>query len=212
MNRPTRILACNPLFGCWTKNRGGKPPKMDGENNGNPIKMDDLGVPYFWKHHETPICIYLLSRHFESQWCWCCWTSSQSPRPPRPPHHSRGRGRNGRRSRRSSNRGSFPRAKYRATCPASKRTAGEKWAHAMSQSSLVWHWNRCCLYSSMSSGEVLFAFACNDCSLADTVLWDGFLLSLKTYSHHHWSSAAGSADTSGLVTAAGVLLLAAPLF
>ena len=64
----------------------------------------------------------------------------------------------------------------------------------------------------MSSGEVLFAFACNDCSLADTVLWDGFLLSLKTYSHHHWSSAAGSADTSGLVTAAGVLLLAAPFF
>ena len=30
---------------------GGKPPKMDGENNGNPyFQMDDLGVtsPYFW--------------------------------------------------------------------------------------------------------------------------------------------------------------------
>jgi len=25
----------------------GKHPKMDGENNGNPIKMDDLGVPPF---------------------------------------------------------------------------------------------------------------------------------------------------------------------
>ena len=35
---------------------GGKPPKMDGENNGNPIKMDDLGVPLFL---ETPIYIYI---------------------------------------------------------------------------------------------------------------------------------------------------------
>ena len=27
---------------------------MDGENNGNPIKMDDLGVPFcFWKHPYT---------------------------------------------------------------------------------------------------------------------------------------------------------------
>ena len=32
-----------------SKNRG-KTPKMDGENNRNPIKIDDLGVfPYFWK-------------------------------------------------------------------------------------------------------------------------------------------------------------------
>ena len=32
---------------------GGKPPKMDGENNGKPYEqMDDLGVPLFL---ETPI-------------------------------------------------------------------------------------------------------------------------------------------------------------
>ena len=34
-----------------SKNRG-KTPKMDGENNEKPIKMDDLGVPLFL---ETPI-------------------------------------------------------------------------------------------------------------------------------------------------------------
>ena len=36
-----------------SKNRGGKPPKMDGENNGKPYEqMDDLGVPLLL---ETPI-------------------------------------------------------------------------------------------------------------------------------------------------------------
>ena len=36
-----------------SKNRGFKPPKMDGKNNGKPyFLMDDLGVPFFW---ETPI-------------------------------------------------------------------------------------------------------------------------------------------------------------
>ena len=35
-----------------SKNRGGKPPKMDGFIMENPIKMDDLGVPLFL---ETPI-------------------------------------------------------------------------------------------------------------------------------------------------------------
>ena len=35
-----------------SKNRGGKPPKMDGENNGKPyFLVDDLGVPLFL---ETP--------------------------------------------------------------------------------------------------------------------------------------------------------------
>ena len=31
---------------------------MDGENNGKPIKMDDLGVPLFM---ETPRCVYYIS-------------------------------------------------------------------------------------------------------------------------------------------------------
>ena len=32
------------LYGCWTKNWGGKPPKMDGENHGTPYEqMDDFG-------------------------------------------------------------------------------------------------------------------------------------------------------------------------
>ena len=32
-------------------NNRGKTPKMDGENRKTLlIKMDDLGVPYFWKH------------------------------------------------------------------------------------------------------------------------------------------------------------------
>ncbi len=36
-----------PKTGCWTKNRGCFPPKMDGENNGKPYEqMDDLGVIY----------------------------------------------------------------------------------------------------------------------------------------------------------------------
>ena len=36
-----------------SKNRGGKPTKMDGENNGKPYEqMADLGVPLFL---ETPI-------------------------------------------------------------------------------------------------------------------------------------------------------------
>ena len=37
-------------YGCWTKNRGILPPKMDGENHGNPMKIDDLGgfSLYFW--------------------------------------------------------------------------------------------------------------------------------------------------------------------
>ncbi len=36
-----------------SKNRGGKIPKMDGENNGNPyFLMDNLGVPLFL---ETPM-------------------------------------------------------------------------------------------------------------------------------------------------------------
>ncbi len=39
-------------LGCWTKNRGAKTPKMDGENNVSKPneQMDDLGgVPhYFW--------------------------------------------------------------------------------------------------------------------------------------------------------------------
>ena len=33
----------------------GKTPKMDGENNGKPWKMDDLGVPLFL---ETPIWVF----------------------------------------------------------------------------------------------------------------------------------------------------------
>ena len=37
-----------------SKNRGGKPPKMDGENNGKPYEqMDDLGGPPLFL--ETPI-------------------------------------------------------------------------------------------------------------------------------------------------------------
>ena len=36
-----------------SKNRGGKPPKMDGFIRENPIKIDDLGVSLFL---ETPIC------------------------------------------------------------------------------------------------------------------------------------------------------------
>ena len=36
-----------------SKNRGIS-PKMDGENNGKPIKMDDLGgFPYFWKLYKS---------------------------------------------------------------------------------------------------------------------------------------------------------------
>ena len=48
----------------------GVPPKMDGENNGNPIKMDDLGYPYFWKHPstcrdgKTSSCIQLYSQFY----------------------------------------------------------------------------------------------------------------------------------------------------
>ena len=38
----------NGLFGCWTKNRGGKPPKMDGENNGKPLWTNG------WFGGETP--------------------------------------------------------------------------------------------------------------------------------------------------------------
>ena len=38
------------IYGCWTKNRG-KNPKMDGEDNGKPTKIHDLGAhPYSWKH------------------------------------------------------------------------------------------------------------------------------------------------------------------
>ena len=33
-----------------SKNRGGKPPKMDGENNGKPYEqMGDLRVHVFWE-------------------------------------------------------------------------------------------------------------------------------------------------------------------
>ena len=40
-------------YGCQPKNRGGKPPKMDGLFHGKPYEqMDDLGVPLFL---ETPI-------------------------------------------------------------------------------------------------------------------------------------------------------------
>ena len=44
-------------FGCWTENRGG-PPKWMVKIMENPIKMDDLGVPYhyFWKHPFEGIC------------------------------------------------------------------------------------------------------------------------------------------------------------
>ena len=39
-------------YGCWTKNRGILPPKMDDENKGKAyFLMDDLVVPlFFWKH------------------------------------------------------------------------------------------------------------------------------------------------------------------
>ena len=43
-----------------SKNRGGKPPKMDGENNGSKPyeQMDDLGVfpPIFWSATQMTIC------------------------------------------------------------------------------------------------------------------------------------------------------------
>ena len=42
-----------------SKNSGGFPPKMDGENNGKSYeKMDDLGGkhPYSWKH---PYILYI---------------------------------------------------------------------------------------------------------------------------------------------------------
>ena len=41
---------------------GGFPPKMDG----NPIKMDDLGVPIFL---ETPMCMKLVAKAIYMQIC-----------------------------------------------------------------------------------------------------------------------------------------------
>ena len=47
------ISSSLPETGCQPKNRGGKPPKMDGENNGKPYEqMDDLG--FFTLFLETP--------------------------------------------------------------------------------------------------------------------------------------------------------------
>ncbi len=53
-SKPGRENPMFPKYGCWTKNRGSFPPKMDGENNGSKtlILMDDLGIPLFL---ETPI-------------------------------------------------------------------------------------------------------------------------------------------------------------
>ena len=54
-------------YGCWTKNRGGKSPKMDGENHGSKPyeQMDDLGVPLFLGWHPYPFQKKtLLSRWF----------------------------------------------------------------------------------------------------------------------------------------------------
>ena len=62
MTDPKRILrkfwVGIPSWECWTlvlnQKRGVKPPKMDGENNGNPYEqMDDLGVktPIFGNTH-----------------------------------------------------------------------------------------------------------------------------------------------------------------
>ena len=50
----TYVVSCNGMFCAssrWMFPKIGV-PKMDGENNGNPIKIDDLGVPLFL---ETPI-------------------------------------------------------------------------------------------------------------------------------------------------------------
>ena len=47
-----------------SKNRGGKPPKMDGENNGKPYEqMDDLGgnTPIFGNTHIKKVYKSLLS-------------------------------------------------------------------------------------------------------------------------------------------------------
>ena len=38
------LVVLNIIYGCFQKSGY---PKMDGENNGKPIKMDDLGVPLF---------------------------------------------------------------------------------------------------------------------------------------------------------------------
>ena len=58
-----------------SKNRGGKTPKMDGENKGKPIKMDDLGVPLFL---ETPTLQPFNSCLFVMVWLELCavqaWT------------------------------------------------------------------------------------------------------------------------------------------
>ena len=44
MERPNLLDGDGGPFGCFQKLGY---PKMDGETNGKPIKMDDLGIPLF---------------------------------------------------------------------------------------------------------------------------------------------------------------------
>ncbi len=67
-------------YGCWTKNRGGKPPKMDGENNGKPYFLMgwflgvleifpiwianplNVGLIKFWLPNSYPSCLQNLCK------------------------------------------------------------------------------------------------------------------------------------------------------
>ena len=63
-------------MGCWTKNRGIYPPKMDGENHGKPPKkIDDLGgnqkPPIFWV--DTHIFLLLRKPMASQTPIWSLW-------------------------------------------------------------------------------------------------------------------------------------------